>query len=336
MRILYVNVIEQHAGWGAEWFMNRGFLANGHTVVNIDFRKHRYFLVEKFLEINDAFDVLFLQRGDHFPIALLGATNRPRVFWASELVSRCRDQDRLLYSGLFGHIFVHSENCRLTVLRSSGLKDDQVTVLLNGFDEETHYRIPGLARDIDVLFVGNVLPRRRKLLDTLKRRFSVVEAQAFGLEMTRLMNRAKIVLNIHAEEFLDTETRVFEALGCGSFLLSEKLSVDNPFTPGYHYVEADGIRDLEDKIKYYLEHGEMRERIADQGFKDAVAQHSYVQRARDVAQIFARLIRNDQTPPFDVARLHAYKKTETLKRFGGDVLALAKNIRRTIIARKGS
>ena len=60
MDILYINVIEQNAGWGAETFINKEFQAFGHNVTNLDFRKHRRVLATKLNEVAD-FDVLFLQ-----------------------------------------------------------------------------------------------------------------------------------------------------------------------------------------------------------------------------------------------------------------------------------
>ena len=94
MNIFYINVIELNAKWGAEYFVNRGFIANGHQTFTLDYRKYRSFLAKKFLEMQEDFDVVFLQRGDHFPAELIEAVNRPRFFWASELVSRCREIGR--------------------------------------------------------------------------------------------------------------------------------------------------------------------------------------------------------------------------------------------------
>ena len=97
MKILYINVIEQNADWGAETFLNKGIESLGHVTTNLDYRKHRRSLAIKLNKISD-FDVLFLQRGDRFPLHLLKICNRPKFFWATELVSRNRDQDILLKS----------------------------------------------------------------------------------------------------------------------------------------------------------------------------------------------------------------------------------------------
>ena len=137
MDILYINVIEQNAGWGAETFLNNGFQLLGHNVTNLDFRKHRQVLATKLKQVPD-FDVLFLQRGDRFPPYLLKSCNRPKVFWATELISRNRDQDILLKSNLFDHIFVRSDDCKKRALNNKWVDANNISVMLSGFDADLH------------------------------------------------------------------------------------------------------------------------------------------------------------------------------------------------------
>lgn len=288
MNIFYINVIELNAKWGAEYFVNRGFIANGHQTFTLDYRKYRSFLAKKFLEMQEDFDVVFLQRGDHFPAELIEAVNRPRFFWASELVSRCRDHDALLKSGLFDHIFVHSKTCERTVIQMGWVKPGKVSTLINGFDPEVHHKIPGLKKDIDILHVGNISPRRRQILNSLGKSFKVEEHQVFGEAMVNSLNRAKIVLNIHTEDFLDTETRIFEALGCCSFVITERLSEENPFTSGEHLVETNSLEEMQDMLSYYLKNDEERERIAHMGNQEAMANHTYNARARYIAEVMGK------------------------------------------------
>lgn len=293
LRILYINVIEGNAGWGAEWFVNRGFQSLGHTTHCIDFRKHRGSLHRQIKEVPD-YDVFFLQRGDFFPMDIVENAGSPRLFWASELVGRCRDQDPLIKSGLFHHIFFHSQQCIDTVAGLNWIDRSKCSVLLNGFDETIHRPIPGIRKDIDVLFVGAITPRRERLINKLKARFSVTAASAFGHDLVRLFNRAKIVLNIHAEEYGDTETRVFEALGCGAFLLSEPLSSENPFSED-HLMEFDSFENLCDKIRHFLIRDEERHRIAQQGHLEAMARHTYTHRAAEIASVMKGCIETSQS-----------------------------------------
>jgi hypothetical protein len=155
--------------------------------------------------------------------------------------------------------------------------------LLSGFDPAIHRRLP-VKRDIDVLFVGSPTPRRAAFLNTLRRHHKIVVATAFGEELVRLFNRAKIVLNIHAEDFLDTETRVFEVLGCGAFLLTELLSEENPFDSG-DLVQVSNMDTMSKKIHYFLTHKMERERIAAQGYHTAHTAHTYAHRAAHIANV---------------------------------------------------
>lgn len=298
MKIFYINVIENNSGWGAECFVSRGFEKAGHQVVNLDFRKHRSQLSEIFLEIDD-FDVLLLQRGDYFPIELINAVNRPKFFWASEPVVSCRDHDNLLIPGLFDHVFVHTAKCLQIVTKDLGiLEPGKASYLINGFDENVQYKIQGCKKDIDILFVGNITERRRHILDRLRKKYNVYQAKAYGTEMTRLFNRAKIVLNLHSYDNLDTETRIFEGLGCGSFVITERLSEENPFQNGVHLVEVESIDELDEKIGYYLLHEEERELIADKGYNEALANHTYAARAIHIASVMGKYIADiDKSEP---------------------------------------
>ena len=243
MNIFYINVIENNAGWGAEYFVNQGFLDSGHETQTLDYRKFRESLASKFLEISD-FDVFLLQRGEGFPLELIEACQRPRFFWASELVSRCRDQDRLFQCGLFDHAFVRTPQCISQILSKGWMPREKLSVMLSGYDALVHRKID-CKKDLDVVFVGAILPRRKMILDRLQQKFPVAVITAFGNEMADVFNRAKIVLNLHAENQLDTETRVYEALGCGAFVMTERLSEESPFVSGQHLVEVENIDDLE-------------------------------------------------------------------------------------------
>lgn len=94
MNILYTSVIERNAGWGAEVFVNDALRQQGHRTQCIDFKIHHRDLSRQFLQVDD-FEAFLLQRGDWISLRVLDTVRRPRFFWASELVSRCRDQDRL-------------------------------------------------------------------------------------------------------------------------------------------------------------------------------------------------------------------------------------------------
>lgn len=312
MRVLYFNVIEQNAGWGAECFVNKALINNGVETVCIDYRSNKYRLAKKLLEINKDFDAVLLQRGDTFPREILDAINRPKFFWASELVARRRDQDVHFSSGLFKHVFVRGNDCKRRILEKGWLREDQVSILLSGFDPDIHAKEPDVKQDIDIVFAGTVSRRRRIFLDALNKRFKVSEFKIYGKELVKIFNRAKIVLNIHAEEYLDTETRVFETLGCGSFLVTEKLAEESPFVSGVHLVEVADVAEIEEKIDYYLKNSGERQKIADCGHEEAVTRHSYNERARQVISTMEKYSDPSQKEKecLDIGKLKAYSQEE--------------------------
>jgi hypothetical protein len=317
MRIFYVNVIEQNAGWGAEWFINKSFQALGHSTYCVDFRAHRFELYSLFLKAPKS-DVFFLQRGDYFPKALITSVQVPRFFWASELVSRCRDQDRLLSSGLFDHIFFHTNDCLQTGIERGWVRADNGSVLLNGFDETVFKPMAGSKKEIDVLFVGGMTKRRKEMLGEVRKSFQVHSPDGFVSTdmLVSLMNRAKVVLNIHADRFLDTETRVFEALGCGAFLLTETQSSESPFTEE-ELVQFSNLDELHTKLRYYLEHEGERARIARRGHETAVREHTYTKRAEFLLRTMTPYASKGQAVRESVkvdSRLRLYGATEPVRR----------------------
>ena len=286
MKILYFGVHEINKNWGAEHFINDGFNALGHTTHCIDYRKNRDTVYELYKESPEC-DVLFLQRGDGFPILILEQFQGVKAFWASELVSRCRDQDRLLKMHyLFNHIFFHTQACITEAMARFNIPIEKCSVLLNGFDPTVYNKVEGIERDIDLLYSGMPTPRRVKIMKQIAAHNKVHVSKAFGAELSHNMNQSKIVLNIHAEDFLDTETRVFETLGSGTFLLTEKLSQDSPFKNMIHYVEFENIKELLWRIEYYLHNDGEKIKIAKQGYEEAHKNHTYDKRAEEIIKVF--------------------------------------------------
>ena len=97
-------------------------------------------------------------------------------------MSRNRDQDILLKSNLFNHIFVHSDECKSRIIQNQWAMRDKLTVMLNGFNPKLHYKMDE-TKDIDILFVGSILPRRKKILRELQTEFNIRICKAFGKEI---------------------------------------------------------------------------------------------------------------------------------------------------------
>lgn len=281
MKLLYINKIETNKDWGLETFINRSLKQIGIATICVDYQENAYSLSQKLLEIEEDFDAVLLQRGCGYliPSQILKAIQRPKFFLFTELVSRNPEQHYLLNSDLFEHIFLRSVPCIRSVISRSWLSENQASLVLSAIEPAFHYPIPNLGKDIDVLFVGTLLPRRKEIVQTLSNHFSVQACTAFNQEMITLFNRAKIVINLHGSEFPDTETRVYEALACRAFLITETLSEENPFQNGVHLVEVKTIQEMIEAIAYYLKEPNERQIIAELGYQEVLQKHTFDHRS---------------------------------------------------------
>ena len=125
-----------------------------------------------------------------------------------------------------------------------------------------------IERDIDVIFLGELAYGRRKpIVEYIQQELesrginvTVVGGNCYGEERERLLNRAKISLNVPRFPWDIPTIRVFMSVGCGSMVISEEMGNTAPFESGKHLYQA-GVKELPEKIAYYLQNDEAREEI---------------------------------------------------------------------------
>jgi hypothetical protein len=120
-------------------------------------------------------------------------------------------------------LWVHYDATSEAFLRSEGFAPLVVHPLPVS---ERLFHPEDLPRDFDACFLGWSTPRREAFLAPLEARFRTVHV-AHGLfdeDARRLMNRSKVVLNVHCHEYPNFENRCVQALFCGRPLVSEPLS----------------------------------------------------------------------------------------------------------------
>lgn len=95
---------------------------------------------------------------------------------------------------------------------------------------------------------------------------------------------SKIVFNISIKD--DINMRVFETLSTGSFLLTNWLpTLGELFEDGKHLVTYKTLDEMVEKAKYYLEHEEEREKIAEAGYQEFINKHTYKHRIEKILSI---------------------------------------------------
>ena len=133
-------------------------------------------------------------------------------------------------------------------------------------------RLLGLERDVDVLFLGDTRPpRRRRLLRYLREhgvevtvRGSWHDPSLWGERRTEFLNRTKIVVHLQRYPGKLAAKRFVLAMGNGAMVISEPAYRPEPFVDGEHYVVAP-IERMPQVIRHYLDHPHERDQIAETG-----------------------------------------------------------------------
>ncbi len=157
------------------------------------------------------------------------------------------------------------------------------------------------SKEWDIGFVGTIpeaQTRRKILLERIGSRFNLNCDRKFMEEMAEHYSRSKIVFNNAINS--DLNMRVFEALCSGSMLITDHASgLEELFENKKHLVIYED-ESIEDQISYYLKNSTERQRIAEQGRREVLENHTYLHRAKTLINILDREISNkkdDQTVP---------------------------------------
>lgn len=154
----------------------------------------------------------------------------------------------------------------------------------------------------DITFVGSFYPNRYQIFEEIhdlnikiwgpgwdklphgsSLRDSAIDIQLKPEEWKKIYCSSKIILVIHYQDgkipCYQASPKVYETLASKSFLLvDDQRDVKSLFEEGKHLVIFKDIKDLREKIDYYLNHSKDREQIALNGYKEAVQKHTFVHR----------------------------------------------------------
>lgn len=164
-----------------------------------------------------------------------------------------------------------------------------------GFDPNVFYPSDG-EKDLDVVFCGNFgYGRRDRLLllsKALHGRVYVRQGLSHQL-MAGFLRRGRIGWNqiMRPKNGIGINYRVWEVLGCGILLLSNRTSdVEKVLVGRKHCVLWDNDKDMIEKARYYLDHDEEREKIARAGHQEALSKHTWTHRAQRYKELVGRYI----------------------------------------------
>jgi O-antigen biosynthesis protein len=167
-----------------------------------------------------------------------------------------------------------------------GTDSRYATWLPLAFDNVGVYSSVKSADSYDIAFVGSNykgnVPQRKLWLDKLAERRRVFTSSSLFLsEMAKVYSASKIVYNYSVKD--DLNMRIFEAMGCGSMLLTNRLTVESGigdiFTEDSSYAAYSSLEELELKVSYYLGDTAARQKIASTGTVAVQTQHTFLNRA---------------------------------------------------------
>ncbi len=138
----------------------------------------------------------------------------------------------------------------------------------------------------DLSFSGHINSENR--IEALERMFWAFPNFFYGQRLfesaAEIFCQSKVVFNISIKD--DINMRVFETLSTGSFLLTNWIpTLEELFHDGVHLVTYKTLDEAIDKAKYYIEHDDEREKIAQAGMDEVRNKHTFVHRARQILDV---------------------------------------------------
>lgn len=215
-------------------------------------------------------------------------TPHPMIYWASDTHIQTPTSDsypyRLETAKKADFVFCAQKRGRDQMERD-GVKNP--VWLPHAVEPQAYPRFDLLSKKYDICFVGNINSRNREeALDRMFREFpNFYYGQQLFDEASRKYSESKIVFNISMAD--DLIMRVFETMGSGSFLLTNWIpTIEEVFEDGKHLVLYKTLDEAVDKAKYYLEHDEEREKIAQAGYDEVIKNHTIQHRVNVMLKTF--------------------------------------------------
>jgi len=189
------------------------------------------------------------------------------------------------YTAVFDFVFVAQKDYVLDYEYDASRQIVQWLPLFSDPERDRHFPLPKI---YDVSFVGVInskwKPERSRLLDAVRERIPLYTTTG---EYVSVFNRSKVVLNESAAN--DVNFRVFEALACGSLLLTEHVGngFEELFQDRKHLVMYDrrNVEQIVEFAQYYACHPQERDAIADAGRQQVLNSHTTMHRAQTITEI---------------------------------------------------
>jgi len=293
--------------WG-HW-LNDAFREKGHETYILDYRALNSQLssIETQNRIFSrvvAFkpDMVLVIKGDGISIQVIDAWRKRGIFCIT-----WQNDDPQLFQQLgrhvgpyYDYVLTSSEDC-IHKYRILGTRSEYLPF----FCHPPLHKYKKCEKDIDVSYIGTFYLDRIDLLKAVDRDFGLTiygdqwPRDVFGRTIERIpydkaldiWRRSKITLNISQPENRMGRTKVtlrpFEVMPLKTFVLSDyMLGMEDIFTPDVHLGAFNGYAELLEKIRFYLDNLQKREKIAKEGQKEVLRKHTSYHRVERIIEIY--------------------------------------------------
>lgn len=217
----------------------------------------------------------------------------PNAYWAFDTHIDKKGYDyRLNRAKQFDHVFLcHGDYVKRFI--EDGIDPAKIHYLPCAV-EDTCYRPYPIMEKWDWCFIGFLHSEFRvDLIDRFIREFGLGDTGYFGWRIPQFrghcvlddtakkFSQSRILLNTSINK--DLNLRTFEAMACKQLLLTEDIPpIREMFEDGKHLVLFKTIDEAVEKARYYLAHPDERRAIAEAGYKEVIAKHTYDLRVREI------------------------------------------------------
>jgi hypothetical protein len=323
-RYKIIFIAELGHEWDNGWWKKSGFEMNGHQVIPLDPAGVHDPVNAVFQIVKDTKPDFILHFKDEFPPSVFEDLRRSAkvIQWYPDPVI----PDWLPSYVKASDVFLTMSEGLVTEFRKYNPNSFWLTEAI----APSFYQIKGItenditAYSADVAFVGNLgskpqyLPRRKYLQavikngfrlkwwgDKLPRKFSTIPLligrlgrsyggkYVWGEEHAKIAKLSKIYLGFDAQPHVrkSMSERLYIAVGCGAFYMCRYVDgIEDVLEPEKEIVTFRSEQEMIEKIRYYLKHDAVRQKIADAGQRRVLKEHTYEIRTRQLIEIIEHAV----------------------------------------------
>lgn len=273
MKIVLISA--RHSSLTAcEHYIYKALIGMGHEIVaDLDFRIGATTINQ---DIPEDADLLLAWKGSTLDPEVIKNLKYPTVLWYPDFWEMVWTQKDILR---FGRAFDYLYTPIMKDAAYYKRLGYNAYYLAPGVDCDTFHKIDIEVKS-DIGMIGATYDDRERLCKQLHD--AGMTANIFfnsnHYNMNQLHNTLRIVFNQGIVPGHGAQLRIFEAMATGTMLLNIKCpEIDAIFEDGKHLAIFENGNIVE-KARYYLEHSEERERIAECGMREVQANHAWEKR----------------------------------------------------------